>query len=441
MISKSPKKHQEEAYQFWVRNNGRGLNADDPGLGKTLSSILYLDRENMWPALVVGPASTKGVWANELKEWAGKDSTIVGGRKCYTEPVATPATIINYDILADQLPWLAEQDYKVIIFDEAHSLQSMDTRWTKAAIALAKRCARVQGLTGTPIANHTRTLFPILHIIRPDLFPSFHRFAWSYCDPKFLETQGRWDYNGSSNPDLLHKAIQPFTIRRKKEILNLPKQSIRMETVEMDNRESYDALHKQYQSMHYGFGNPSGTDKLTMITKLLMATARGKARAVVKWLQDSIAANPGEKLIVFCTHTGMLDVIYRRVSPGRALMINGSVSSKKRTKFVEQFQTDPQIDLIVCNIKSGGAGITLTAATKTVFVELPWVPKDINQAKDRNFRIGQTEETEVIYLVAADTIEGKLCRALQTKSQSSDEVIEGSRTNSLNLFDMLKETV
>jgi SWI/SNF-related matrix-associated actin-dependent regulator 1 of chromatin subfamily A len=436
--------HQKETLEFIEKTNGRALVALDPGLGKTAISVMYLERQQMYPALVVCPSSVKGVWQREFKAWTGRDSLIVNGRALYEGEVEEPLTIINYDILASQYDWLVEQNFKCIVFDEAHALQNPDTAWTKAAIALAKRCPRVQGLSGTPVANRPKDFWAILHIIRPDLFPSFNKFAWEYCAPKFIDSQGRWDYTGAANLDKLHASISLFMIRRKKEILDLPEQSIRMETVAIDNREIYQALHSEYvktaRSPFLRFAN-QGANKLSLTTQMLTATARGKARAVVEWLQQAITNRPGEKLIVFCTHTGMLDVIHRRVAPGRSLFIDGSVSGKKRTQIVAQFESDPEIDLIVCNIVAAGAGITLNAATRTVFVELPWSPRHILQAKDRNYRIGQLNATEVIYLVAENTIEEKLCRILQEKSNIADAIVDGKKQGNMNVLDMLQSAM
>lgn len=443
-MSMIPFPHQEEAYEFWVRNNGKGLNADLPGLGKSGSSILYLERQSMYPALVVCPTSVKGHWDNEFKAWTGKNALIVNGRAVYEGDVEEPLTIINYDILADQASWLAEQNFKVIIFDEAHALQNPEARWTKAAIALARRCPKIQGLSGTPVANRPASFFAILHIIRPDLFPSFSKYAWEYCAPRFIDAQGRWDYTGAANLDKLHALISPFMIRRKKEILNLPEQIIRMETVTMDNDSDYRKLHEQYikagSSPFSRFGN-QGATRLSLTTQMLMSTARGKARAVVEWLRKALADRPSEKIIVFAINTGMIDVLYRRVSPGRALMIDGSVSAKKRTKIIEQFETDPNIDLIVCQIVAAGAGITLNAATRTVFTQLPWSPRHAAQAKDRNWRIGQTKATEVIFLVAENSIEEKLCRILTDKENIADQIVDGSKQHTLNVMGLLHEAM
>jgi len=92
----------------------------------------------------------------------------------------------------------------------------------------------------------------------------------------------------------------------------------------------------------------------------------------------------------------------------------------------------------VCNIKSGSAGITLTAATKFVAVELPWNAKDADQLRGRNHRIGQKRETEGIFLLTRDTIEEKLCKVIQQKQEIHEAIIEGKKLNDLPIHKMLE---
>lgn len=441
-MKKQPKPHQIEACDFLVRNNGRAINGDVPGLGKTLASIMYMQKLDKWPCLVVCPSSVKGHWAKEFGEFTGHKAVIVEGTAPYEGTLDHELAIINYDILAAQMPWLTEQNFEVIVFDECHALANTQTKWTKAARILAKRCARVQGLSGTPIANRPSDFWPILNMIRPDLFSDFNAYAWEYCAPRFHEKFGRWEYKGATNMDKLHALVKPFMLRRGKEVLNLPQQSLSVQFVEMDNREIYDALHKQYLDVarRPSFGRNKGLEKLTLLQNLLMLVARCKARSTVHWIRDYLKNNPQEKLIAFCTHTPMLDVIYRRAAAeGEAIFINGSVSSAKRTNLIEQFQTNPSCRLAVCNIKAAGAGITLTAATKSVVAELPWTSKDVTQIMGRNHRIGQTRETEMIFLLTQGTIEEKLCKVIQEKQAIHEAIIEGKKLDDLPLHKLLEQ--
>lgn len=441
-MRKTLKPHQVEAVQFMIQNKGRVIVGDCPGLGKSLSSIGYLEHLDRWPILIVCPSSVKGHWKAEFEEYTGRKAVIVEGELPYEGDLTHSAAVINYDILAAQMPWLLEQNFECLIFDECQNLANASTKWTKAARILAKRCPRVQGLSGTPIANRPADFWAMLHMIRPAEFSSFNDYAWTYCSPRYSERFNRWDYSGASNMDELHARIKPFMIRRTKEILNLPPQTKRIEFVEMDNRDLYDTLHKRYvDTSRYQNPFSTGMDKLSLLSQLLMLVARCKARSTVRWIKDYLIENPEEKLIAFCTHTQMLDVVHRRAIPegSEAIFINGSVASKKRTKLIEQFQTDPGTRLAVCNIKAAGAGITLTAATKSVVCELPWTSRDITQLAGRNHRIGQTRETELIFLLTENTIEEKLCKVIEEKQRIHEAIIEGRKLDDLPIMKMLEQ--
>jgi SNF2 family DNA or RNA helicase len=76
--------------------------------------------------------------------------------------------------------------------------------------------------------------------------------------------------------------------------------------------------------------------------------------------------------------------------------------------------------VIVCNIKAGGVGHTLTAASDVAFVEFGWNPSDMDQAADRCHRIGQTDSVTAWQLVAehddgGTTIEGELVDLIASK--------------------------
>jgi SWI/SNF-related matrix-associated actin-dependent regulator 1 of chromatin subfamily A len=441
MPRKTLKQHQIEAVDFAVKNNGKIINGDVVGMGKTVSTVAYLDKLNKWPVLIVAPSSVKGAWKNEFEEYIGEEAIVAEGESPYEGELKHKCVVINYDILAAQMPWLTEQNFECLVFDECQMLANLTTKWTKAARILAKRCPRVMGLSGTPIANRPADFWPILNMVRPDLFPAFKEYAWKHCAPRL--NFGRWEYKGADRMDELHATLKPFMIRRNKSVLNLPPQSLRIEFVDMVGREAYDLLHAQYTSAsrrsRFVKGKNAGADQLTLLQNLLMLVARCKARSTVEWIRNYLDTNPNEKLIAFCTHTQMLDVIHRRGAPeGLSMFINGSVASKRRTELIQRFQTDPSCRLAVCNIKAAGAGITLTAATKAVVCELPWTAKDITQIMGRNHRIGQTRETEMIFLLTKDTIEEKLCKVIQEKQAIHEAIIEGKKLNDLPIYKMLE---
>jgi hypothetical protein len=82
---------------------------------------------------------------------------------------------------------------------------------------------------------------------------------------------------------------------------------------------------------------------------------------------------------------------------------------------VDKFQTDPTVQVAVCNIIAGGVGITLTAGTHVIFQDLDWVPANHAQAEDRCYRLGQTKRVTVEYFHAEGSLDAYIARLLEAK--------------------------
>jgi SWI/SNF-related matrix-associated actin-dependent regulator 1 of chromatin subfamily A len=105
---------------------------------------------------------------------------------------------------------------------------------------------------------------------------------------------------------------------------------------------------------------------------------------------------------------------------------------------VEQFQTDPSIQMLVGNIQVAGTGITLTAAQDAVFLEVDWTQGALSQAESRIHRIGQKGATNCYYLIAKGTLEEDMLELVNEKRKVLDAVLDGKDDDSKNLFAELK---
>jgi SWI/SNF-related matrix-associated actin-dependent regulator 1 of chromatin subfamily A len=105
-----------------------------------------------------------------------------------------------------------------------------------------------------------------------------------------------------------------------------------------------------------------------------------------------------------------------------AVTVTGDDSVQEKQHSVDKFQTDAKCKLIILNYRSGGTGLTLTAASNVLFVEFPWTFADCVQAEDRAHRNGQKNAVNCVYLLGDGTIDEYLYNLIQTKKNISNGV-------------------
>lgn len=126
----------------------------------------------------------------------------------------------------------------------------------------------------------------------------------------------------------------------------------------------------------------------------------------------------GEKAIVFSQWTRMLDLLegclkdssiqYRR--------LDGTMSVVARDKAVKDFNTLPEVSVMIMSLKAASLGLNMVAACHVLLLDLWWNPTTEDQAIDRAHRIGQTRPVTVFRLTVKDTVEDRIL-ALQQKKR------------------------
>ncbi len=111
-------------------------------------------------------------------------------------------------------------------------------------------------------------------------------------------------------------------------------------------------------------------EAMVRIEALKQVSAEGKLEPVSEWIDNFLVS--GEKLVIFANHIHIQKSIREKY---KALSIIGEDSIEERQAAVNKFQTDPNAKVIVCSIKAGGLGITLTAANTVDFYRNGMVPR------------------------------------------------------------------
>ncbi|MDD4353592.1 MAG: DEAD/DEAH box helicase [Candidatus Nanoarchaeia archaeon] len=436
--------YQNLGVAFIEKKNGRALIADEMGLGKTAQALswLHLHPEKR-PVIIVVPASLKINWQRECEMWLKNPKVQILSGTNSNQKIIGDIFIINYDILFAWVDKLRGIIPKVIILDEIHMIKSGSTRRTKAVKKLCKNITHVIGLSGTPIVNRPIEIYNAVNIIQSDIIPNFLRFTERYCGRHF--NGFGWDYNGATNTEELHDLlVSTIMIRRKKvEVLTeLPDKTLSFVPMELDNLTEYTKAEKDFilwvkqTKGEEAAIRANSAAALAKIEGLKQLAVQGKLKQVISWITDFLETD--EKLVLFATHKFVIDAIMQEFSTV-AVKIDGSISQEGRQKAVDHFQNNNKIRLFVGNIQAAGVGISLTAASKVAFIELPWNSGSLAQASDRVHRIGQKENVMVYYLLANKTIEETIAEMLDNKLKVLDSVLDGKETDQSSLLTELMQ--
>ena len=433
---------QKKGVAFLDHRDGRALIADEMGLGKTIQALAWLQKHpKKRPAVIVCPASLKLNWEKEIHAWMSNPRIqILQGTKA-DKFLISDIIIINYDIFKDWAETIKDLQPQVMILDEAHLIKNNQAKRTKAVKKVAKTVPHVITLTGTPIVNRPVEALNAIRLVDETVVPDQWYFLQRYCGAK--HNGFGWDFNGATNTEELHqKLVNTIMIRRRKEdvLKDLPAKIRSFVPIELQNRKEYQKAESDFidyvkkQKGEKAAERASNAQALTEIEGLKTVAVEGKIEQCVEWIQNYLDNNG--KLVIMGVHRFVIDRIIQAF-PDISVKVDGSVSGENRNKAIESFQNNPNTKLFVGNIKAAGTGLTLTAASTMVFLELPWTPGDMTQAEDRIHRIGQENHVAIYYLLAQNTIEEDIAKLIDRKQKVLDSTLDGKETDENSLLSEL----
>ena len=327
----------------------------------------------------------------------------------------------TYPLLTRDHEVLAEQEWHVVILDEAQSIKNPNAETTRQALRLKARQRLC--LSGTPLQNHLGELWSLFDFLAPGFLGGQKSFKTRFRTP--IEKAGDVE-----RQDMLNRRIRPFMLRRTKEevVTELPPKTEIVEPVEMEanQRAIYEAIrlsmHAKVQTAIAQKGLArSGIIILDALLKMrqaccdprllkLKTVARTKAgSAKLDRLMEmlSIMFAEGRRVLLFSQFTEMLALIENRLLDDGVDYVKLTGDTKDRATPVKQFQGG-DVPLFLISLKAGGVGLNLTAADTVIHYDPWWNPAVEDQATDRAHRIGQTRKVFVHRLVTLGTIEEKM---------------------------------
>lgn len=434
----------------------RVIVGDQPGLGKTGQAIATMVGAGAKCILVICPATLRENWKREWNIWTGKTAMVMTDRiktswHQYYQVGMCNVFIVNYESLKKyfvesistpegkplRLNHIKFREtinlFDAVIIDEVHRCKDGRTQTAKFCMGISKGKEWVLALTGTPVVNKPIDLIPQLYIIQQlENFGGYKGFVDRYC-------QG---YNQASNLKELNYLMHHhcFYRREKTEVLkDLPEKMRNIFRCEIENRAEYNKAEKDLVTYLKENLNKSDAEisksmrgeVMVLIQILKKVSARGKVNEVIEHVQEVIEA--GEKIVLFAWHKEIVMELKKHIPA--AVTIVGDDTMDQRQAAVDRFQNDDKCQVIICNIKSGGVGITLTASSRVAFIELPWHPADAEQCEDRCHRIGQKDSVQCTYFLGHNTIDEYIYQIIEKKRQIVNQVTGAEDTVETNVVD------
>lgn len=400
-----------------------------------------------FPTLVICPASLKVNWQREFKKFAGIQSLILADenkdtwqryiemkksngenmcdvfitnyeslKKFFVRKITPGAKLTMRNIVFDERVKL----FKSVIIDESHKCKCGKTQQAKFVEGICKGKRWVFALTGTPVVNNNTDLIQQLKILdRLGDFGGYAKFVERYCDGP---------NQNSHIKELNGKLWQNCFFRREKQkvLTQLPEKTRQYISVPITNQREYDDAERDMLNYLREYKNADDDKVMRAMRGAVMVkmgllkqiAAKGKIKAVSDFVHDII--DGGEKLILFAYLKEVVEALKKEFP--KAVTVTGSDSVAEKQRAVDMFQEDESCKLIILNYKSGGTGLTLTAASRVAFIEFPWTYSDCEQAEDRAHRNGQKNNVNCYYFLGDKTIDEYMYKIIQTKREIADGV-------------------
>lgn len=457
---KRPLFHFQENGVAYMMQKRRVISGDDMGMGKTSQAIaalagLHQKGEAVYPALVICPSSVKINWQREFATVSGAKAIVLNDSIKNTFPEFYRAGmahvfIVNYESLkkffVDRIddPGIDPETqkkkrltikhfhfkekylnfFKTIVADEAHRLKDLKTQSTKIVKGMATGKENILLLTGTPVINKPQDLVALLGIMNHmKTMGGYQHFMKHYCGgPREASNLQELNYNLNKHCFYRRNKTDKHIIQdlpdkmRQKIICQLSKEARKEYNDARDNVAAY--LAKYRNATTHEIEKSMNAEVLMQIGVLKNISARGKLKDVFDFIHDTL--DSGQKLVVFASLTEIITAVQKEFP--NSVRVTGQDDTTQKQAAIDRFQTDPDMKLIVCNLKAAGVGVTLTAASNVAFIEQGWHSAIMDQAEDRCFRIGQKNNVMCTYFLGEDTIDEDIYDLIQDKREIANTV-------------------
>jgi non-specific serine/threonine protein kinase len=135
-------------------------------------------------------------------------------------------------------------------------------------------------------------------------------------------------------------------------------------------------------------------------------------------------------MLFFSSFTKHLD-LYKEILTNdnqKYSYLTGQLTPKEREKNIARFREEPDNHTFLISLKAGGVGLNLTEASYVFMLDPWWNPQAENQAIARAHRIGQDKTVIALKFITRNSIEEKILKLQERKSQLAADILESAES-------------
>lgn len=435
----TPYAHQLEAAETVIeRMNGKAILADEVGLGKTIEAGLvlkeYLIRGLVKKALILAPASLTNQWIAELNQ-KFHIPAIAYNKKYNLDHCPIVVTSIDMAKRSPHKEMIGQQEYDLVIIDEAHKLKNPKTKNYEFVQQLKKKFCLL--LTATPIQNDVFELFNLISLLKPGHLGNLETFQSVFSASKHHVEEDEFlkeliqqvmvrNIRHETGIEWTNRLVQimplEFTQQERAvyaQISKLPvADSFTLLTLQREMCSSQLAVVLTLEKLHQNTIQPEVRLQIEeILLKLTKLEIHSKAKKALDLIQKA-----DDKVIIF-TEYRATQAYLQAVLQAKGIssvLFNGKFSKNKREWMKQLFQGNAQVLIAT---ESGSEGINLQFCHHVINYDLPWNPMKLEQRIGRVHRLGQTEDVHIYNLAIEQTVEDKMVELLERKIGVFEKVV------------------
>jgi len=413
-LAKPPRQYQTIAASLCEIKRGL-LVADDVGLGKTVTSICLMARQQNLPVLVVTLTHLPTQWASEIKDFApelkvhilksGKPYDLIPKKSRSKqvslfeseEPRLPDVIISNYHKLngwSDTLAGLV----KYVVFDEIQELRREESNKYAAAKFIADKSELRIGLSATPIYNYGAEFFNVIDVLRPGSLGTRPEFLREWCsgDTRISEPRAFGDY--LRREGIMIRRTRSDVGRELPPVTKIP-QYVDSDKAVLDKiKGSAVELAKTILAVQQNYKGEKFLAAEEFNILMRQATGISKAGYVAEFVR--LLLESGEQVILYGWHRDVYAIWLEALADWSPRLYTGTESPKEKAEAKDEFVSG-NCKLLIISLRAGAGLDGLQHCCSTVvFGELDYSPGVHEQCIGRVDRDGQEDPVMAYYLIS-----------------------------------------